>query len=74
MVILLPNLEKCEFILKNVKNFVAGPFRQMYEDYQPKGDLPSLPDYTPPYESHITNPDLAKKYPLNIISPKSHAF
>ena len=28
----------------------------------------------PPYESRSTNPDLAKKYPLNIISPKSHAF
>ena len=26
---------KCEFILKDVKNFVAGPFRQMYDDYQP---------------------------------------
>ena len=74
MVILLPNLENVNLFSKNVKNFVAGPFRQMYEDYQPKGDLPSLPDYTPPYESHITNPDLAKKYPLNIISPKSHAF
>ena len=65
---------KCEFILKDAKNFVAGPFRQMYEDYQPGQDLPPLPDYVPPYESHSTNPDLAKKYPLNIISPKSHAF
>ena len=65
---------KCEFILKNVKNFVAGPFRQMYEDYQPGQDPSTLPDYVPPYESQITNPNLAKKYPLNIISPKSHAF
>ena len=31
-------------------------------------------NYTPPNESHKTNPELAKKYPLNIISPKSHAF
>ena len=65
---------KCEFILKNAKNFVAGPFRQMYDDYQPGQDLPELPDYTPPNESRSTNPNLAKKYPLNIISPKSHAF
>ena len=65
---------KCEFILKNAKNFVAGPFRQMYEDYQPGQDLPELPDYVPQLESKETNPKLAKKYPLNIISPKSHAF
>ena len=61
---------KCELILKNAKNFVAGPFRQMYDDYQPGQDLPPLPDYVPPFESKETNPNLAKKYPLNIISPK----
>ena len=65
---------KCEFLLKDAKNFVAGPFRQMYDDYQPGQDLPPLPDYVPPFESKETNPKLAKKYPLNIISPKSHAF
>ena len=46
----------------------------MYDDYQSGEDLPELPDYTPPNESHKTSPELAKKYPLNIISPKSHAF
>ena len=46
----------------------------MYEDYQPGQDLPALPDYVPPYESQITNPNLAKKYPLNIISPKVMHF
>ena len=65
---------KCEFYLKDAKNFVAGPFRQMYDDYQPGQDLPSLPDYVPQLETKETNPILAKKYPLNIISPKSHAF
>ena len=65
---------KCELILKNAKNFVAGPFRQMYEYNQPGQDLPELPDFVPQLESKDTNPDLAKKYPLNIISPKSHAF
>jgi|TARA_B100000287_G_scaffold434769_1_gene500311 anaerobic selenocysteine-containing dehydrogenase len=65
---------KCEFILKDAKNFVAGPFRQMYDDYQPGEDLPELPDFTMPNESKDSNPSLAKKYPLNIISPKSHAF
>ena len=33
-----------------------------------------LPGYVPVRESPETNPDLAKLYPLNIISPKSHAF
>ena len=38
---------KCEFSIKGAKNFVAGPFRQMYDDYQPGQDLPALPDYVP---------------------------
>ena len=65
---------KCEFLLKDVGNFIAGPFRQMYEGSQPGEKLPELPDYVPPRESLDTSPELAKKYPLNIISPKSHAF
>ncbi len=65
---------KCEFKLSNPSNFVAPPFRQMYEDLQPNDVLDSLPDYVPSREAPETNPDLAEKYPLNIISPKSHAF
>jgi anaerobic selenocysteine-containing dehydrogenase len=65
---------KCEFKLEGATNFVAGPFRQMYEDFQPGEPLDSLPDYVPPRESAETNPELAKKYPLNIVSPKSHGF
>ena len=51
---------KCEFSIKGAKNFVAGPFRQMYDDYQPGQDLPALPDYVPQFESKDTNPELAK--------------
>ena len=65
---------KCEFILKDAKNFVAGPFRQMYDDYQPGQDLPPLPDYVPPYESHITNPNLAKKYPFKYNFTQKSCF
>jgi len=65
---------KCEFKLEGATNFVAEPFRQMYEGFQPGEPLDSLPDYVPPRESPETNPDLAKKYPLNIVSPKSHGF
>ncbi len=55
-------------------NFVAGPFRQMYEDMQGGEPLDALPDYVPSRESPQTNPALATQYPLNIVSPKSHGF
>jgi anaerobic selenocysteine-containing dehydrogenase len=35
---------------------------------------PSLPGYMPPRESVATKPRLAERYPLNVISPKSHGF
>lgn len=65
---------KCNFLVEGAVNFVAGPFRQMYEGYQPGEPLDPLPDYTPPRESPATNPLLAEKFPLNIVSPKSHGF
>jgi anaerobic selenocysteine-containing dehydrogenase len=33
-----------------------------------------LPTYTPPYESAAANPELAKKYPLAMISPPARNF
>ena len=67
---------KCEFksSLAANGNFVAGPFRQMYEAQQGGEPLDDLPDYVPSRETPRTNPELAKKYPLNIVSPKSHGF
>lgn len=65
---------KCELEIKGATNFVAGPFRQMYDGFQPGEPLDSLPDYVPSRETHESNPALAEKYPLNIISPKSHGF
>ena len=65
---------KCHFDIGDAVNFVAVPFRQMYEAFQPGEPLDPLPDYTPQRETPSTNPELAKKYPLNIISPKSHGF
>ena len=67
---------RCEFksgIAAN-GNFVAGPFRQMYADRQGGEPLDALPDYVPARESPHTNPALARRYPLNIVSPKSHGF
>lgn len=65
---------KCMFYVEGAKNFVAGPFRQMYEGFQPGEDLDPLPGYVPNRESVDSNPALAAKYPLSIVSPKSHAF
>lgn len=65
---------KCMFYVEGAKDFVAGPFRQMYDGFQPLTDLDPLPGYVPSRESPETNPQLAEKYPLNIISPKSHGF
>ncbi len=65
---------KCEFKIDGATNFVAGPFRQMYEALQPSEPLDSLPDYVAPRETPASNPELSAKYPLNIVSPKSHGF
>ena len=65
---------KCEFKLNAPADFVAGPVRQMYDGFQPGEPLDELPDYLPARETPATNPALAARYPLNIVSPKSHGF
>ena len=65
---------KVEFMVKDAKNFVAPPFRMMYEAMQSGEAVDPLPGYVAPRESQASNPNLAERYPLNIISPKSHAF
>ena len=67
---------KCELKSETAANgnFVVPPFRQMYEAFQPGEPLDTLPDYVPNRESAETNPELAKKYPLSMVSPKSHGF
>ena len=65
---------KVEFLLHDAKNFVAGPFRAMYEGDQDGSAVDPLPGYVPNREAPETNPERAKLYALNIISPKSHGF
>ncbi|AKR43967.1 molybdopterin-dependent oxidoreductase [Methylophilus sp. TWE2] len=65
---------KCMFMVEGAKNFVAGPFRQMYDGFQPGEDLDPLPAYVPSRETADSNAALAARFPLNIISPKSHGF
>src|SRR6202030_1321421 len=42
--------------------------------FEPGSAVDLLPSYIAPRESAQANPALAARYPLNIISPKSHAF
>ena len=65
---------KVEFLVRDAKNFVASAFRMGYEDMQSGEPVDPLPGYVPPRESAVTNPKLAERYPLNVISPKSHGF
>lgn len=67
---------KCELrsSLAEGGNFVVPVWRSMYEAFQPGEAVDPLPDYVPPRESPATNVELAKKYPLNIVTPKPHAF
>lgn len=67
---------KCEFksSLAEGGNFVVPVWRSMYEGFQPGGYVDPLPDYIPPFESPESNPELAVRYPLRIVTPKPHAF
>jgi anaerobic selenocysteine-containing dehydrogenase len=67
---------KCEFrsSLAAGGNFVIPVWRSMYEAMQPGGYVDPLPDYVAPFESPDSDPELARRYPLNIVSPKPHAF
>jgi anaerobic selenocysteine-containing dehydrogenase len=51
-----------------------GNFRQGSNEFQDGSAVDPLPTYIPPNESPATNAALAGKYPLNVLSPKSHAF
>ncbi|WP_395667214.1 molybdopterin-dependent oxidoreductase [Methylocella sp.] len=65
---------KCEFKSSVAENFVVPVWRSMYEGMQPGEPIDPLPDYVPPFESPETDPELASRYPLSIVSPKPHAF
>ena len=55
-------------------NFVLPLFRQGSNEFQDGTPVDPLPAFIPAQESVDTNPALAAKYPLNILTPKNHAF
>jgi anaerobic selenocysteine-containing dehydrogenase len=67
---------KTEFVssLAANGNFVLPLFRQGSNEFQPGEPVDPLPHYVPPRESPRTNPARAARFPLNLLSPKSHAF
>lgn len=62
---------KCEFIsaLGMEHGFVAPPMRQGREDKQDSAPINAVPDYVPNVESGADT-----KYPLKLLTPKSHGF
>ena len=67
---------KCEFksTITGGGNFVVPLFRQGYNGDQDGTPVDALPHYIPPIENPQTPHALAKRYPLSLITPKSHAF
>ena len=67
---------KCEFksSITGGGNFVVPLFRQGYNGDQDGTPVDALPHYIPPNENPQTTPALAQRYPLSLITPKSHAF
>jgi len=55
-------------------NFVLPVFRQGSNDHQDGGPVDALPTYHARHESATKTPELAARFPLSMMSPKSHAF
>lgn len=55
-------------------NFVLPTFRQGSNDHQDASPVPPLPTYHAPNESGGGEPASGARYPLAMMSPKSHAF
>jgi anaerobic selenocysteine-containing dehydrogenase len=67
---------KCEFRASAAANgnFIVPVWRNGYNEMQPGDYVDPVPNYIPPAEASGGDAELAKKYPLSLISPKPHAF
>ncbi len=65
---------KCEFAASAAAggNFVVSVWRSGYEGMQPGTPVDPVPNYIASEE--IGDSSVAQKYPLNLVSPKPHAF
>ncbi len=67
---------KCEFKASAAANgnFIVPVWRNGYDQMQPGTPVDPVPDYIPPTEVSGVDKDLSKRYPINLISPKPHAY
>ena len=67
---------KCQFKspLAAAGSFVLPNFRQGYTGAQAGTPVADVADYIPPYESPLGRAKESLRYPLSLITPKSHAF
>jgi anaerobic selenocysteine-containing dehydrogenase len=47
---------------------------ELFSETMEAQGLPGVPEFTPPSESRQSAPQVAKRYPLALISPAAHAF
>ncbi|MCI4644985.1 MAG: molybdopterin-dependent oxidoreductase [Hyphomonadaceae bacterium] len=66
---------KCEFVSEFAShgNFVGPPYRQGYTAMQDGAPLDPLPGYDRS-EASLVNAGVNEKYPLRLLTPKSHTF
>jgi anaerobic selenocysteine-containing dehydrogenase len=67
---------KCEFKSSMAEggNMVLDVWRSGYTEMQVGGYVDPVPNYIPPLEVIDSEPKKAAQFPLNLISPKPHAF
>ena len=67
---------KCEFKSSMAEggNMVLDVWRSGYTEMQVGGYVDPVPNYIPPHEAVDSEPNKAAQFPLNLISPKPHAF
>jgi anaerobic selenocysteine-containing dehydrogenase len=67
---------KCEFKSSMAEggNMVLDVWRSGYTEMQVGGYVEPVPNYIPPHEVIDSEPKKAAQFPLNLISPKPHAF
>lgn len=67
---------KCEFKASAAENgnFIVPVWRNGYNELQPGDPVDPVPNYIPPFEVSGADEELAKRYPISLITPKPHAF
>lgn len=67
---------KCEFKASAAANgnFILPVWRNGYNEMQPGDPVDPVPNYIRPAEVSGGDAELARRYPISLVSPKPHAF